>query len=139
MTTIQGQVDKIKAERILGLAERLKNLMIFENEIYEEMVKLTESKDEEIDDSDSSSEEWLSLLKRLKLQEWIYGSNAQVYNDVRNTIATYGRSKQSNSISTLSCPTESFYHHDFKKRWGIETKERQGQGQRKRESKEQKL
>ena len=46
-----------KGENFLALCERVKGLMFFENEIYEEMVKMTESKDEAIDNNDSSSEE----------------------------------------------------------------------------------
>ena len=96
-----------KCENFLALCERIKGLMFFENEIYEEMVKMTESKDEEINDNDSSNKEWLGLLRRLKLQEWIYGSGKQVYIDMRSLVVNFMRSKQTNSTSTLSPSTST--------------------------------
>ena len=94
-----------KGENFLALCARVKGIMFFENELYEEMVK--ETKDEEIYSNDSSSEKWLSLMKRLKLQEWIYESDKQVYIDMRNLVVNFMRSKQTNSTSTLSPSTST--------------------------------
>ena len=130
----RGLADKIKGEKFLAGCERVKALLFLENKIYEEMVKMIESKDEEIDSNDSSSEEWLSLLKRLKLQEWIYGSKEQVCNDMQNVIVTYGHSKKTSSTSTLCCPTTlpNQSTTTTSKSDGVLKQKRQGQRQRKR-------
>ena len=61
----KGLVEKFRGENFLAFSDRLKGLMILENDLYEQLFKGAESSDQEINDADFPNAEKLGLSKIL--------------------------------------------------------------------------